>query len=361
MNSEPVRPRLWPTFTSLTFTLGIIWACGYWFSDSRLSLLLYRHTYVFNSGQRLAEQLSLAGADESHSCVIIGPSSGRQGLLTEIINEAVQGIKFFNGSGAGASYQMQESQAAVMRRYKIYPYCVIVVINPWIMIGDPTPLESDGLLGFLSYSDIVDFGLKPLENPQNSTLRREVWLNTVMPQRRHSIQIGRIVRESIYHVHETLYKPNALQLTAFSTNQYELVKSERFRIYGTFSPKERSEQLHRNRHDMNSKYFKTNNYGDPKLDKPLINTLEILEKLTTKLFVVRAPEATFLDVPNSYVAPYHNSLLSHFPPEVVYIDMSRLLKDNQFDGYVHANPEGRVVFSRELGKQIAAHITTESK
>jgi hypothetical protein len=358
MSTASDNHRLWVTLTSLVVALGTIWVCGQWFSDSRIALSLYERRYKFNTGHRLAEQMSLAAADESHACLIIGPSTAREGFDPDVLGDTVPGIKFFNGGGTGGTYQVQESQAAMMRRYDLHPFCVIVAINPWIMIAEPHGLDWDGLLGLLTKTDIDEFALKPMEDPANVNLRQQAWLNTILPHSRHAWQINRMMREAIYRVHVAIFGSKALSIKDFSRDKDDLVKTPRFSEDATRFTEEQFSALHK---AMAPRYFDKDNYGDPKLDQPLINALDTLRTLTPRLFVVRTPESERLDIPNSYVAPYLERLISRFPPDVVYIDMSKVLNENQLHDFVHPLPDGRTIFSQEYGRHLAQHLFKEPR
>jgi hypothetical protein len=372
MHSYLLNKAFYRQFFSLFFILFSIWIFGNWFSNSDYAINLYQIPYKSSRiGPRIAEQIALAAKNPKNSCIIIGPSTARDSFDPEIMNAAYPNIKFFNAGGSGGTYLVQEIQATILQRYNLQPLCIVVVINPWIMISDQPPaFHFEELIGLLTWRDILSLSLESVNVQVNEKDRRDFGLNLLLPHRRHSQQLHRLIYEMIYRFHIFIYGSRALSIDLFFNN--ESGKSEvLYRSKGLGNPPRFSKDLKRiTESEMNSiaaamksRYFDVNYYGEPGYEKPLINALRILKPLTPNLFVVRTPEGSMLKIPNDYLAPHLGKQISQFPEGVRYTDLSALFKNNEnkmMEDHAHPLASGRSIISLEYGRYINYILTNRT-
>jgi hypothetical protein len=299
-------------------------------------LNLYTTGFAFEPGPWFAEHIA-PSVGKPNYCLIVGPSTAREGFDTKILGKYLPELTFVNAATTGGNIEVAEVQAQILARYGINAKCIIVGLHPFLMMAETPPLlASTGYLAHLNFTDLFLLS----DHAAVSQEFRQILETITLPLKAHADRINKLVRYWVFQIQER-YRLNPLSLSAYEYFADEFKSGANAFYDGTHIKSEALAELIRMR-------YQTYTYDSPAPEVSFNRALTLFRKEAEHVYVVTMPNNNVLLGLNAKgKLKYDRAIEAN---GVTQIDCSDLVPNEYFIDDVHLDPEGRRLFSNAIGR-----------
>jgi hypothetical protein len=339
---------------NLACLAGILWIAGYTLAANPWVMQLYRVDYG-NSAHQLAGALARAQTADGDVCLLLGPSSVREGLDPTVMSETEPDLTFLNGATSGGTVLVLDPMTTMVEQSRVRFRCIVVGLNARLMISRSSRLNGHGYTDFLDWLNGREILRRETSRTSRADAAPEIVANTIWPYHRVARQLGRLLRYELHELHLKVTWHEPLSRDAFALVPHELDVAPPFRYNETrpLGPRAWNRWLDRFRSEG---MYDPAKYGWPEHVALLHSVLHRLAARTDQLVLIRMPEhsygrATFAPLGEPSFGPVLNQARAG---GACIIDLSDAVPDSWLRDMGHLLSTRRRGFSRRVARRVAA-------
>ena len=201
-------PARMPRALALVLALyAILWTCGYVLSANPWVYQLYHLNFETSTAHRLARALAKTQLAGDGTCLLLGPSTVKEGFDTRVMEETTPGIRWVNGGTAGGTIWILSAVNEMVLQSRVQPRCIVLGINGRMLVTRKIGLNQHGYTDFLDLGNGRELLAQEVDEHWEGAYDQLV-TNTIWPYHRPARQLGRLVRLGGSHLRFLTTGPN---------------------------------------------------------------------------------------------------------------------------------------------------------